>query len=193
MSDKKVDKKEEKEKICFLITPINSADSEIRKRVDQWMKFIYKPALEPEYKVVRADDISSPGFITDQIINYIINADLCIIDLTGMNSNVMYELAIRHLSDKQYIHIFEQGTKLPFDISNMRCIPYDQSNLKYPEDLLEEIKKNVGVINSDKYEQPQIIKEKIVLNKITDDPKKFVDLLLKHLRTLKTEDDYGDK
>jgi hypothetical protein len=41
------------------------------------------------FRVVRADKISKPGFITDQLIQHVINARMVVADLGGHNANGM--------------------------------------------------------------------------------------------------------
>lgn len=85
------------EKKCFVVSPIGQLGSEIRKRSDQIFKYVIAPCVNTfKYKPVRADDISEPGIITNQIIQYIIDSPLVVADLTSYNPKVFYELAIRH-------------------------------------------------------------------------------------------------
>lgn len=163
-----------------MITPIGHAGSNIRNRVDQWMELIYKPSLSEKYEIVRADQIDTPGIITEQIIDYIIKADLVIIDYTDLNPNVMYEAAIRHLTNKPYIQLYEKNTKLPFDIQNIRSSVYDQENLNYPKELVKIIKDNLKEIEKEGYSQPKITTEKFDFENIVKDPEKFIALLKKH-------------
>lgn len=110
-------------KTCFVISPIGSDASDIRKRSDQILDHIIKPVLESRgYTVVRSDQISTPGSITNQLILNVVNADLVVADLTGLNPNVMYELGIRHAAQKPTIHICETSQKLPFDLLTHRTI-----------------------------------------------------------------------
>ena len=113
---------------CFVICPIDEPKTEIRKRSDKVYKFIIKPVIEKlegyDLKVIRADKISSPGVITDQIIQHILEDILVIADLSDSNPNVFYELAIRHASKLPFIQIIQEGEKIPFDNFNMRTIPY---------------------------------------------------------------------
>lgn len=69
------------------------------------------PAFEKfEYKVIRADNIGKPGMITNQIIDYIMNAAFVVCDLSYHNPNVFYELALRHvLFEKCVARIFQKA------------------------------------------------------------------------------------
>jgi hypothetical protein len=72
------------EKICFVISPIGDPDSETRKRSDQVLKHVIRPAATSSgYKAVRADEIDKPGMITSQVIQHVVNDDLVVADLTG--------------------------------------------------------------------------------------------------------------
>ncbi|MFA6457920.1 MAG: hypothetical protein WCV72_00840 [Patescibacteria group bacterium] len=175
------EKENTRKKKCFLITPIGEIGSIVRRRVDQFKEYIYEPALEGQYEIIRSDQISTPGKITTQVVDHILYDDLAIIDLTGFNPNVMYEMAIRHIARKPTINIFNQEERLPFDVHNFRSIPYDCTNLKMADCLVEEIKKAVREISTKDYQAPQIIKHKLDLDTILKDPEEFVMLLKKHL------------
>ena len=119
---------EKLENNCFVICPIGEPKTEIRKRSDKVYKFIINPIIKElkgyNLEVIRADKISSPGVITDQIIQHILEDTLVIADLSDSNPNVFYELAIRHATKLPFIQIIQEGEKIPFDNFNMRTIPY---------------------------------------------------------------------
>jgi len=77
----------------------------------------------------RADDISKPGRITEQIIEEISNADLLIAELSGTNPNVMYELGYGHALEKIAIIINQNIHEAPFDVKDFRQIIYDRNRL----------------------------------------------------------------
>lgn len=114
---------------CFFITPIGEINSNEYNRKEGLLTAILAPVLEKySFKeILSADKISESGMINTQIIKHIIEDDLVIADLTGTNPNVMYEVAIRHTTQKPIIHICENGTTLPFDIKDNRTIFYDNS------------------------------------------------------------------
>ena len=135
------------EKICFFIAPVGETDSEIRKRSDQVLKHIIEPvAHECGYKPLRADQISEPGYITPQIMEYIFESPLVIADLTGGNPNVFYELAVRHVAKKPFVQIINKGEKIPFDIAQMRTIQIDVHNLDSVEEGKKEIQSPLSTI-----------------------------------------------
>ena len=117
-------------KNCFVIAPIGESGSDTRKRSDQVLKHVIKPAVTScGYEAVRADEIEKPGMITSQVIQHIVTDPLVVADLTENNPNVFYELAIRHALGKPFIHLIEEGARIPFDVANTRTIYVDHRDL----------------------------------------------------------------
>jgi len=112
-------------KTCFIVTPIGADDSLIRRRADGVIDAVIEPVLEEMgIDVVVAHRMNEGGSITRQVIQSIINAELVVANLTDLNPNVMYELAVRHAIRKPLVQICEKGTALPFDINEQRTIFY---------------------------------------------------------------------
>jgi len=129
---------------CFIICPLGNAISETRKRSDKILKHVFKPVLEKnEFNAIRADQIPKVGLITTQIINLIIESPLVIADLTDTNPNVFYELAIRHAIRKPYIQVIQKGQKIPFDLSGIRTIEIDITDLDNVENAKIEIENQI--------------------------------------------------
>jgi CheY-like chemotaxis protein len=134
-------------KRCFVICPIGSKASEIRKRSDQILKYVINPAAEScGYEVIRGDHIDSPGMITSQVIQHLMEDELTIADLTGRNPNVFYELALRHAIGKPVIHIKEISESLPFDVLGIRIIDIDSRYIDDIEKAKETIKEYIKTI-----------------------------------------------
>lgn len=131
-------------KKCFIVAPIGSSESEIRKRSDTVYEIILAPIVqELGYEAIRADKINHPGIITSQIIDHLVKDDLVIADLTGNNPNVLYELAVRHTVQKPVIQIMSSGEKLPFDIGQNRTIFFDYKDLKSAESLKKSLREQI--------------------------------------------------
>lgn len=140
--------KKKQGKKCFIVTPIGNEDSDIFRRAKGVIDSVIKPVLE-EYgfdDIKPAYEINVSGMINTQIINRIVEDDLVIVNLTGNNPNVMYELCLRHVVAKPIIHICENGTMLPFDIKDNRTIFYKNDMLGV-EELKEKMKKFITEIS----------------------------------------------
>jgi hypothetical protein len=115
---------------CFFIAPIGKEDTPVRKRSDSIFKFIVaRAAAELGLTAVRGDQLSEPGQITLQVIDHVLGARAAVADLTGLNPNVFYELAVRHTARLPTALIAEKDCVLPFDIAQMRTIFFDSTDL----------------------------------------------------------------
>jgi hypothetical protein len=138
------------EKLCFVISPIGDTDSETRKRSDQVLKHVIRPAATLcGYKAVRADEIDKPGMITSQVIQHVVNDDLVVADLTERNPNVFYELAIRHALRKPLVQIIRKGEAIPFDVAGTRTIYVDHKDLDSVEAAKNEIVEQIKALEKD--------------------------------------------
>ncbi|HEX9924269.1 MAG TPA: SLATT domain-containing protein, partial [Anaerolineae bacterium] len=98
----------------------------------RWIDFnsiynnLIRPALEEAgFESFRADEESVSGDILTDMFQELLLADLVIADLSIDNANVFYELGVRHAMRKRgVIHIQSGRSYMPFDIFNVRTIPY---------------------------------------------------------------------
>ncbi|MGE7623588.1 hypothetical protein ACQKMD_11135 [Viridibacillus sp. NPDC096237] len=116
------------QKKVFIVTPIGGNSTETRRSAEGVIDAVIIPVLiDLGFDVENinvAHRINTAGSINKQLITRIIEDDLVIANLTKLNPNVMYELAIRHAIRKPVIQICEEGTVLPFDIIDERTIFY---------------------------------------------------------------------
>ncbi|HSL41972.1 MAG TPA: TRAFs-binding domain-containing protein [Anaerolineales bacterium] len=87
---------------------------------------LIKPALEMAgFEAFRADEETTSGDILTDMFQELLLADLCIADMSIDNANVFYEIGIRHAFRKRgIVHIQAGRAYMPFDVFNVRTIPY---------------------------------------------------------------------
>lgn len=94
---------------------------------------IITPTIKAEFgmQVLRANDLFNTNQIIEDVWTYICKSKFIIVDITGKNPNVFYELGICHTVGKEVITICEESSyqkdyreKFPFDIAHRRIIIY---------------------------------------------------------------------
>lgn len=91
--------------------------------------WIYEDHLRPTvegagFQCRRADEAWEADVVIEDIVHLIHNSVAVIVDLTGKNPNVFYELGITHTLGKPVLLISQDGGDLPFNIQHHRCIEY---------------------------------------------------------------------
>ena len=113
-------------KRCFVIMPFSSTvDKHDEEYWTVFFEMIKDIMGENGYSCMRSE--VGPYRLFSNIINNIINSDVVIAVLTDFNSNVWYELGIRHTLRTGTIMLLQEGQKVPFDISDFGIIFYKDS------------------------------------------------------------------
>lgn len=145
-------------KKCFFITPIGDSKSNEFEKLEGLIENVLNPVLEEKgYEIIVAHKIQTLGSINDQIFKSIIDSDLIISNLTGLNANVMYETAVAHSFGKPTIMISETGTVLPFDLKTDRIIFFSDS-IQGTGLLKKEILGKITQLESDKNTDNPIVR-----------------------------------
>jgi hypothetical protein len=96
---------------------------------------------------VRADKMSRPNRISDDIRESINSARLIIADLTDNNPNVFYEVGLAHGCDKRVILLVQDESIVPFDLREIRHLTYDPNDLtSLRERLVEYVTSAISTI-----------------------------------------------
>ena len=110
------------EPFCFVIMPF---------RENEFAQGIYfdviKPLVENEFKIqcTRVDEEPLPDRIDNKIYTLMLRAAFIIAEVTTQNPNVMYELGLAHMLEKDCIILTrEPHFKIPFDIYGIRAEHY---------------------------------------------------------------------
>jgi hypothetical protein len=169
-------KNEEQAKRCFIITPIGHESSEIRRATDGLLNAVIKPVLtELGFDTYVAHEIDSPGSITTQVIKHLLEDELVIANLTGLNPNVMYELAVRHAKKLPVVTIAERGTDLPFDIVTERTLFY-YNDMAGGEDLKPRLRKAIESASDSDSDNPiyRAAQSVIMQEVVKDDAQSYI-------------------
>lgn len=136
--------------LCFVLMPFEKKLTEIYER------YVKRAVSENSgLRCERADDINKPSVVMKDVWERINRARVIIADLTGHNANVFYELGLAHALGKLVILIVrkERGKRklMPFDVSGVRAIVYDDSPSGYEKlaERIGEFMKELGVARDD--------------------------------------------
>ena len=72
----------------------------------------------------RADDIWDNSTIIQDVFSLIYRSQVVVVDLSGHNSNVMYEAGIAHTLGRAVVPISRSNGGLPFDLAHHRTLAY---------------------------------------------------------------------
>lgn len=157
---------------CFFLMPFKNEYNHIYGTL--------KESLQNNgYIVNRADEISGSKPIMNKILTEILRSQYIIVDLTGYNPNVFYELGISHsFKDAQNILLIKQkNDKIPFDISHLTYIEYEPNNLFLLSSRI------LMFINENKYLNDfyEILNVHGIINYVNSNTENFVDYIRESL------------
>ena len=134
------------DKECFVIMPFSDGDGYEKGHFRRVYEDIIEPAVNNSgFVPKRADDVQETNLIHLDILKRLIDAPICVCDLSSRNPNVLFELGIRQAFDKPVVLIQEIGTPKIFDIAMLRLLEYHKEMgyrevLEIQESLTEAIK-----------------------------------------------------
>ncbi len=119
-------------KTCFIAMPLTTPASKVEAYggdPDHFLhvlEFLHVPAVEAAgYEAIRPL-MTGADVIHAEIIRHLEEADLVLVDISGHNPNVFFELGIRTSLDRPVALISDHLTgDLPFDTSIINTLPYD--------------------------------------------------------------------
>ena len=142
-------------KTAFVIMPF---DDEIANNI---YELSTKPICkEFDLEVQRADEIFTPNPILDDIVAAIEESTVIIVDISGKNPNVFYELGMSHMLKRTQTILIthEEYNGTPFDIAHFRIIKYENTisgKADYENQLkrtLEHLLRDYKIIYEDVFE-----------------------------------------
>jgi len=117
--------------------PFGKKDTSVGQVIDfdQVYLRLIKPAVEDAgLEPLRADEEVNGGIIHKPMFERLVLCDYAVADLTTANANVFYELGVRHaVKPRTTVLMFAEGHgRLPFDVAQLRALPYSLSKSGRP-------------------------------------------------------------
>lgn len=111
---------------CFVIMPFKERTSEFMPGFfEEALNSLIIPAVTDAGFEVRTANRQGTDIIHSTIISEVLNADMCVCDLSEHNPNVLFELGMRLAHEKPVALIHAEGTQRVFDVDNiLRVLPY---------------------------------------------------------------------
>jgi hypothetical protein len=114
------------EPFCFIIMPFRE------KELKQAIYFdVIKPFIEDEFKIscYRVDEDDLPDRIDNKIYSYILRSAFIVAEVTTRNPNVLYELGLAHMLEKDCVILTRAShSEIPFDINRISAEPYENDD-----------------------------------------------------------------
>ncbi|HEY3571201.1 MAG TPA: metallophosphoesterase [Thermoanaerobaculia bacterium] len=114
----------------FVVMPFGRRDAPFHPNGTLDLDLVYARIIRPAaeragWEVLRIDEVSAPGMISDHYLAELLNAEVVIGDVSIANANVFYELGLRQaLSSGATVLVAHQGASIPFDLSGQRVLFY---------------------------------------------------------------------
>jgi hypothetical protein len=111
---------------CFVIMPFTEKTGQYPKGFfEEVLNTLIIPAAREAGFEVKTANRQGTEIIHSTIVNEILDADMCLCDLTEHNPNALFELGMRLAHDKPVALIHAEGTARVFDVDNvLRVLPY---------------------------------------------------------------------
>ncbi|MPZ48834.1 MAG: hypothetical protein GEU75_05890 [Dehalococcoidia bacterium] len=112
---------------------------------------LYRNVIEPiaqeqNLNMRRADEITGPGVIVQDIIRDIREATVIVAEVSSRNANVFYELGYAEALNKPLVILSKKSTeRLPFDIAGTRVVFYEDS-IKGKQEIEEALRRHLQTI-----------------------------------------------
>lgn len=126
---------------AMVVQPFLGRAKNVNAPPDVFVLMPFKSSLRPIYddhikrvaegerlSVRRADDLSGPKHIMQDVWNTLAAARIIIADCTGRNVNVFYEIGLAHALGKPVILLAQSERDIPFDLSPVRYLKYQTTS-----------------------------------------------------------------
>jgi CheY-like chemotaxis protein len=134
----------------FIACPYDSHHNQICEKLK-------KKASNSSFQISRADDMYGGDYLKEIVYKLIATSEYVVAFISGLNSNVMYELGLAHGMRKKVIIVKDNATSISSDLSGIQIINYDRNAyLNIDEDIFNALLDFSPDIHDDPIKSPQI-------------------------------------
>lgn len=114
--------------LCFVLMPFGIKTLPDNRTID--FNYVYLQLIKPAIlaaglEPIRADEEKTDGIIHKPMFERLVLCEYAVADLSASNTNVFYELGVRHAAKPHTTTLLFEGTnRLPFDVNMLRGLPY---------------------------------------------------------------------
>lgn len=142
------------DKKCFVIMPFSkTADKHDEEYWTSFFDMIKRIMEKNGYSCTRSE--IGPYKLFSNIVTNIENSDVVVAVLTDFNSNVWYELGIRHTLKTGTIMLLQDGQKVPLDVNGFGIIFYKDS-ISLEQSIKSPIKEYLDKLDNSACDSPVI-------------------------------------
>jgi len=132
---------------CGVVRPIANIDGYPSGHWGEVHQIIVEAAESAGYKARLVSDDEALGVILGRIVRNLHDDPITVIDVSGLNPNVMFELGMRLAFDKPVVVIKDDKTPYPFDASPIQYLPYPSDMRHVPLMAFKE-QLSIGIKNT---------------------------------------------
>jgi hypothetical protein len=127
-----VTKAKDDTKLCGIVMPISDCDGRPASHWADVLKIIQDSAFSLGLSARLVSDTMESNLIHKEILSNIYNDDIVVVDVSGRNPNVFFELGVRMATQKPTVIVKDDTTSYPFDTGPNRFVEYP-SDLRHPQ------------------------------------------------------------
>jgi hypothetical protein len=122
----------EDSRLCGIVMPISDCDGRPASHWADVLKIIQDAANSVGLSARLVSDTMDSNLIHKEILSNIYNDDIVVVDVSGRNPNVFFELGVRMATQKPTVIVKDDTTSYPFDTGPNRFVEYPR-DLRHPQ------------------------------------------------------------
>jgi hypothetical protein len=152
-NDKEYKKQLHETEVCGLVMPISGFQDYTAAHWNEVRSILERAIISAGYTPRPVWESSDSDIIHARIVRNLYNDKIVVVDVSGLNPNVMFELGMRLTFRRPTVIVADDRTNLPFDTSNIEHIIYPANlNFSKVENFMLSVAERVKVFTQSSME-----------------------------------------